>query len=89
MPDNIWVDYSFVIRGKQRRQIMVLMTRPKTPTELSKESGLNLSNTSRVLKQLEARGLVECLTPAEVLGRIYAITKKGEDVLGKVRELMS
>ena len=54
-----WGDYSFVVRGKQRRMIILLMDRGKTPTELKRESGLNFNNVSRVLVQFEKNKLTE------------------------------
>lgn len=84
MGENLWADYSFVVRGRQRKQIISLMTRPKTPTELAKESKLNLTNASRVLVQFEKRGLARCLTPKEAIGRVYVLTARGKQVLKKM-----
>lgn len=75
-----WGDYSFVVRGKQRRMIILLMDKGKTPTELKRESGLNFNNVSRVLVQFEKNKLAKCLTPNQEVGRVYALTLRGKAV---------
>lgn len=72
-----WDDYSFVARGKQRRQIILLMDTGKIPTELKKESGLNFNNVSRTLVKLTKHKLARCLTPKQKVGRVYALTLRG------------
>jgi len=79
-----WGDYSFVVRGKQRRMIILLMDRGKTPTELKRESGLNFNNVSRVLVQFEKNKLAKCLTPNQEVGRVYALTLRGRMVRGEL-----
>ncbi len=75
-----WGDYSFVVRGKQRRKIILLMDMGKTPTELKRESGFNFNNVSRVLVQFEKNKLARCLTPKQEVGRVYALTLRGKAV---------
>jgi predicted transcriptional regulator len=75
-----WDDYSFVVRGKQRRKILSLMDGCKTPTELKKESGLNFNNVSRVLVQFTKHKLARCLTPKQKVGRVYTLTLRGKEV---------
>ena len=41
--------YSWVKRGKQRREIILRIEGPDTPTDIDKKSGYSLNNTSRVL----------------------------------------
>ncbi len=73
-------DLSWVLRGKQRRTIIKSMNGTKIPTQISKDSGLSLNHTSRVLRQFEKKGLVKCLTPREKVGRLYKLTARGESV---------
>ena len=76
-----WKKYSFVIRAKNRKRILLALLKPKTPSQLAEELGLSLPHVSRALKELEAEGLVECLTPEEKVGRIYRRTQAGEEVV--------
>jgi len=75
---------SFVKRGKIRKKILENLSSPKTPTELSQIIHTHRSTVSRTLIVLEKKGLVECLTPNEKMGRLYKVTKLGM----KIRELM-
>jgi len=75
-----WLKYSFVIRGKNRKAVLLSLSNPKTPTQIAEKLKLNLSKVSRALKELENEGLIECLTPDEKVGRIYRRTPAGEKV---------
>ena len=80
MQKNLWSDLSFVKRSKERTTIALLLVSPKTPTELKHEAKMYISNVSRTLDGLVKRGLVLCLTPNEVRGRYFELTKKGKAV---------
>ncbi len=82
-----WKDVSYVIASKTRKQILLKVTTPKTPTILAKEIGLNLANVSRSLAELEKKGLIVCLTPKQKVGRLYSLTKKGKDVAVKMEKM--
>jgi DNA-binding MarR family transcriptional regulator len=73
-------DYSWVIRGSQRRKIMKVMTKPKIPTQIKEDAKLSLNNVSDVLRALRKRKLIECQNPKEKTGRIYKLTTKGMKV---------
>ena len=53
----------------------------KTPSELSRESNLSYSHVSDILSDLMSMKIVVCKTPNLRKGKIYAITKLGEEVL--------
>lgn len=72
--------YAYIIKGKQRKLVIERMDRPMSVTELKKKTNLSLSETSRVLRQLQKQGLTICITPQNVQGRIYQLTKRGEAV---------
>ncbi len=75
-----WLKYSFVIRGKNRKAVLLTLSNPKTPTQIADRLKLNLSKVSRALKELEREGLIECLTPHEKVGRLYRRTSTGEKI---------
>jgi predicted transcriptional regulator len=82
-----WKDVSYVIASKTRKQILLKVTTPRTPTFLAKELGLNLANVSRSITELEKEGLIVCLTPKQKVGRLYSLTKKGKDVVSKIEKI--
>lgn len=81
-----WDDISFIERGKQRKAILNLLDKPKTPTQIKKESGLHFNTISRALVELEKQGFVACLTPNQKLCRFYDITNKGKKVKEKIKK---
>jgi len=80
MPKVEWEDYSWVMRGSQRRKVMKALNKPKLPTELKAETKMSLTNVSKVLKSFEKRGLVKCLTPHLKTGKIYELTERGKKI---------
>ena len=75
---------SFVVRGKVRKKVLKNLIQPHTPTDLSLIIGSHRSTTSRAIIALQNKGLVECITPNESMGRYYRITSLGKKVLKKL-----
>ncbi|MDE1867674.1 MAG: helix-turn-helix transcriptional regulator [Thaumarchaeota archaeon] len=82
-----WNDVSYVIASKTRRSIISKLDTPRTPTFLAKELDLNLANISRALTELEDKDIVVCLTPKQKVGKIYSLTKKGKDVVLRIKKM--
>lgn len=84
-----WKDVSYVIASKTRKAIVIKLVTPRTPTFLAKDLSVNLANVSRALAELEDKDVVVCLTPKQKVGKIYSLTKKGKDLLGKIQKMES
>jgi predicted transcriptional regulator len=82
-----WDEISYVIASKTRRSLIIKLDTPRTPTFLAKDLSINLANVSRALTELEERNVVVCLTPKQKVGRIYSLTKKGKDILVKMKKM--
>ncbi|MGB9002613.1 MAG: ArsR family transcriptional regulator [Nitrosotalea sp.] len=80
-----WNDVSYVIASKTRKAVLLKLETPRTPTFLSKELNVNLANISRGLAELEGKNIVVCLTPNQKVGKIYTLTKKGNDIISKIK----
>ncbi len=66
---------AYILRGKNRRAIyQVLLTDPRTQSEINRKTGIPLSNISRVIDQLEHGTLIENLTPFQSIGALYQLT---------------
>ncbi len=81
-----WGIYSYAIRTDTRRKILKALKKSKTPTHISEEVDISVSNVSRTLKEFIDKGIVECLTPKLKMGRIYSLTKKGQEILAYYSE---
>ena len=72
---------SFVGRGKIRKKVLKALIKTNSPTELSRQLDIERSTISRAILELTDKGLVECLTPDERMGRYYRITQTGRKVV--------
>jgi predicted transcriptional regulator len=80
-----WELYSFIVRSKQRKAIVLALARPRTPTEIGKETGIRPSHVSRALAQFAKAGIVKCLTPKAKIGRVYRLTASGKLILDELK----
>ena len=77
-------DYSWVLRGKQRRKVIKVMNKPKIPTQIKEDANLSLNNVSDVLRMFKKKKIAKCLNSNEKTGRLYKLTNKGM----RIREMM-
>ena len=84
-----WDNISFIVRNKNRKAVFYALEKTKTPTELSKELGINLGFVSNILIELLGRDLIECLSPNEKRNRFYKVNKKGEKLREKIEKELS
>ena len=80
-----WEEVSYVIGSKTRKAVLTQLEKEKTPTILAKDLHTSLPNISRALRELQAKGLIESLTPGSRVGKIFVTTEKGKIVLKRVR----
>lgn len=50
------------------------------PSQIAKNSGIRTNHISKVLSELKAHELVECINPEVRKGRLYRLTEKGKTV---------
>ena len=84
---KFWETYAWIKRGKQRREVIILLPeKPFIPQEFRKkinETGtlkLSLREMSRHLTSFTKQGLTMCLTPKSPYGRLYSITSFGHRI---------
>ena len=77
-------DYYWVVRGKQRKKVIVVMNKAKIPTEIKDNAKLSLNNVSDVLREFKKKKIAKCLNPGEKTGRLYRLTSKGM----RIREMV-
>lgn len=79
-------EYSWVIKGKQRKKIIKTMNKPKIPTQIKEETHLSLNNVSDVLREFRKKKIAKCLNPKEKTGRLYKLTLKGMRIKDMLEE---
>ena len=78
-------DIKFVKRSKYRTRVMkTLDGNVKMPSVIAKDTDIYQNHISGTLKQLRDKGLVECINPEVKKGRLYRLTRKGEDMVEKL-----
>ena len=85
MNEKDWDIISFIVRGKNRKTILELLDKPKTPTKLKTETKLHFNSVSRAIIELQKKELIKCLNPTQKLSRFYQITSKGKELLKKIK----
>lgn len=84
---SVWDSVGFVYASKYRTKIVkLLIVHPSTPSAIAKEAKIRLAHVSRALNELENEGIVKCLTPRRLKGRIYGLTPKGKEIARKLGE---
>ena len=77
---------SFILRSKQRVAIIKALHKATTPSHIANETKLSKAHVSRTLREFENKGVAECKTPKEKVGRIYELTSKGKKILNHLRK---
>lgn len=78
-------DLQWIKVSKYRSRILfALKDKLKSPRELEKELNIKLAHVSRSLSQLSSKGYAKDKTPNLGRNKLYAITKKGREVLRKI-----
>lgn len=75
-----WKLTGWVLRSKNRPEVLKLLDIPLTPSQISKKLKLSLTHASKVARELEKRKLIECLNEENTMGRIYKRTEHGEKI---------
>ena len=81
LSDEMLTEMSYVQISKYREKVMKSLEGDvKIPTVIAKDSGIRTNHISKVLSELKAHELVECINPEVRKGRLYRLTEKGEMV---------
>lgn len=80
MPKVDWELYAWVVRGSQRRKVLLALEGRMIPTQIKEKTKLALNNVSDTLRAFEEKGLAKCVNPKERVGRLYELTKKGQAI---------
>ena len=81
LSDEMLKEMSYVKISKYREKVMkTLEGEVKIPTTIAKDSGIRTNHISKVLSELKAHELVECINPEARKGRLYRLTDKGEEI---------
>ena len=87
LSDELLIEISYVQISKYRTKTMKsLEGEVLIPSQIAKNSGIKTNHISKVLSELKAHELVECINPEVRKGRLYRLTDIGEDVVKELKE---
>ncbi len=81
LSDEMLSEISYVQISKYRLKVMKsLEGNVKIPSQIAKDSDIRVNHISKVLSELKAHDLIECINPEVRKGRLYRQTDIGEIV---------
>ena len=87
LSDEMLKEMSYVEISKYRSKVMkALEDDVKIPSQIAKDSEIRQNHISKVLSELKAHELVECINPEVRKGRLYRLTPKGEELVKNIEE---
>ena len=85
LSDEMLKEMSYVKISKYRTKVMKSLDGDvKIPTVIAKDSEIRPNHISKVLAELKAHELVECINPEVRKGRLYRLTNKGEKIINNI-----
>ena len=82
LSDEMLTEMSYVQISKYRTKTMKsLEGEVLIPSQIARNSGIRTNHISKVLSELKAHELVECINPEIRKGRLYRLTDKGDVVV--------
>ena len=87
LSDEMLKEMSYVEISKYRVKVMkALEDDVKIPSQIAKDSEIRQNHISKVLSELKAHELVECINPEVRKGRLYRLTDKGDEIVKNLEE---
>ena len=82
LSDEMLAEISYVqISTYGTKAMKALEDEVKIPSIIARDSGIRTNHISKVLSELKAHELVECINPEVRKGRLYRLTDKGDDIV--------
>ena len=83
--DEMLTEISYVQISKYREKVMKsLEGEVKIPSQIAKDSDIRVNHISKVLSELKAHELIECINPEVRKGRLYRLTDKGNELVKNI-----
>ena len=85
LSDEMLKEISYVKISKYRTKVLkALEDDIKIPAKIAKDSDIRQNHISKVLAELKAHELVECINPEVRKGRLYRLTDKGNELVKNI-----
>jgi len=85
LSDEMLAEISYVKISSYRLRVMKSLEEDvKMPSQIAKDSDIRQNHISKVLSELKAHELVECINPEVRKGRLYRHTDKGKEIVKNI-----
>ena len=85
LSDEMLKEISYVKISQYRTKVMKSLDgEVKIPTHIARDSEIRPNHISKVLSELKAHELVECINPEVRKGRLYRLTPKGDELVKNI-----
>ena len=86
LTDEILTKISYVEISSYRKKVMKSLDgEVLIPTQIARNSEIRPNHISKVLSELKAHELVECINPEVRKGRLYRLTDKGDEIVKNIK----
>ena len=86
LTDEMLTEISYVQISTYRAKVMKSLDgEVKIPTHIARDSDIRQNHISKVLSELKAHELVECINPEVRKGRLYRLTSKGDEIVKNIK----
>ena len=86
LSDEMLKEMSYVKISKYRTKVMKSLDGDvKIPTAIAKDLEIRPNHISKVLAELKAHELVECINPEVRKGRLYRLNDKGDEIVKNLK----
>ena len=88
LSDEMLKEISYIKISKYRTKVMKSLDEGEVliPTQIAKNSDIRPNHISKVLAELKAHELVECINPEVRKGRLYRLTPKGDELVKNIND---
>ncbi|MBE6500743.1 MAG: transcriptional regulator [Methanobrevibacter millerae] len=86
LSDEMLKEISYIKISKYRTKVMKSLDEGEVliPTQIARNSDIRPNHISKVLAELKAHELVECINPEVRKGRLYRLTDKGDELVKNI-----
>ena len=87
LSDEMLTEISYVKISQYRTKVMKSLEDEEVliPTQIARHSDIRPNHISKVLAELKAHELVECINPEVRKGRLYRLTDKGDEIVKNLK----
>ena len=86
LSDEMLTEISYVQISSYRTKVMKSLDDGEVliPTQIARNSDIRPNHISKVLAELKAHELIECINPEVKKGRLYRLTDKGNELVKNI-----